>query len=387
MQDLRVAYVTSYDPDDVHAWSGCGVYIRKSLESAGCRISTIGNLKIPLQIKPLLKAKSILYGRIQNKTYHFDRERAVLRSYAAQVNRALRSVEHDVVFSPSTLPIAFIETKKPVVFWTDATFAGLIDFYPEFQNLCADTRASGNFAEQSALSRCHLAFYSSDWAVQTALQHYAVAAEKLKVLPFGANIECSRTSDDVLQFLAQKRGRVCKLLFAGVAWQRKGGDVAVRAAELLNDRGIKTELHVVGCAAPDPVPEWVIQHGFVSKKTESGHRKLAQLFSQSHFLILPTRAECFGVVCAEASSFGLPTLTGRVGGMQTTITEGRNGFTISHAEGAQKYCEHIERLWASREAYEDLSLSSFAEFTSRLNWNASGLLAADWMQQACAKAA
>lgn len=387
MQDLRIAYVTSYDPDDVHAWSGCGVYIRKALESAGCRISTIGNLKIPLQIKPLLKAKAILYGRIQNKTYHFDRERSVLRSYAAQVNRALRNVEHDIVFSPSTLPIAFIETKKPVVFWTDATFAGLIDFYPEFHNLCADTRTSGNFAEQCALSRCRLAFYSSDWAVQTALQHYAVTPEKLKVVPFGANIECSRTSEDVMRLLAQKRGRVCKLLFAGVAWHRKGGDVAVRTAELLHERGIKAELHVVGCGAPEPVPEWVVQHGFVSKKTESGRRKLAQLFSQSHFLILPSRAECFGVVCAEASSFGLPTLTARVGGMQTTITEGRNGFTISHAEGADKYCDHIERLWASREAYKDLSLSSFAEFTSRLNWNASGRLAADWMQQACANAA
>ena len=384
---MRIAFVTDYDPDDVHAWSGCGLYIRKALESAGCRVSTIGNLKVPLHCKPLLKAKSLLYGRIQHKTFHFNRERSVLRAYAEQVNRALEKIDCDILFSPGTLPISYIETEKPIVFWTDATFAGLIDFYPEFANLCSDTRASGNCAEQAALSRCRVGFYSSSWAVRTALENYDVAANKLKVVPFGANIECARTPDDIRQIIARRDRGVCKLLFAGVAWQRKGGDVAVQTAELLRQRGIKTELHIVGCTPPDPIPAGLIQHGFVSKKTDAGRREFARLFAESHFLILPTRAECFGVVCAEAASFGLPTLTSNVGGMRTTIVEGKTGFTIPHSEGASKYAEHIERLWSSPAAYEEMALSAFDDFTHRLNWNASGRLAAHWMQEFCAQAA
>src|SRR5438045_451075 len=88
MQRLRIAFVTTYDSDNVEAWSGCGYYIRRALEHAGCEIIPVGNLRVPLAIKPLLKIKSLLY-RKRKQVYHFDREPAVLGAYAAQVERAL----------------------------------------------------------------------------------------------------------------------------------------------------------------------------------------------------------------------------------------------------------------------------------------------------------
>ena len=38
----------------------------------------------------------------------------------------------------------------------------------------------------------------------------------------------------------------CRLLFVGIGWERKGGDVAVEVARLLNDRGLPTELTMLG---------------------------------------------------------------------------------------------------------------------------------------------
>lgn len=181
----------------------------------------------------------------------------------------------------------------------------MVDFYPGFSNFCTETITSGNKAEQLALSQCRLAVYSSDWAAATTLQYYNVAPSKIKVVPFGANIECNRTLTDTNNIIENKNFDVCNLLFLGVDWHRKGGSRALKVASLLNQRGVKTELHIVGCNPPNNLPGFVKCHGFVSKKTKQGLRYLEKLLSKSHFLILLSIAKCVAVVFAEASSFGL----------------------------------------------------------------------------------
>jgi glycosyltransferase involved in cell wall biosynthesis len=180
-----------------------------------------------------------------------------------------------------------------------------------------------------------------------------------------------------------KSFETCKLLFIGVDWIRKGGDISIKAAELLNQRGIKTELDIVGCNPPGEVPSFVKVHGFVSKKTEEGRKLLDKLFKESHFLILPSRAECSGIVFAEASSFGVPSLSTRVGGIPTTIQDGRNGQTFPLHEGHEKYCDFIERLMFSKQEYEKLAISSFREYSERLNWESSGRRVYELIQEFC----
>ena len=96
-------------------------------------------------------------------------------------------------------------------------------------------------------------------------------------------------------------------------------------------------------------------HGFVSKASQAGSHTLHELFARSHFLILPTRADCTPVVIPEACSFGLPVLTSDVGGIPTIVQNGTNGFAFPVDAGAETYCEAIETLWSSREAYVEAS--------------------------------
>ena len=98
------------------------------------------------------------------KNYLRDREPLTLRSYAKQVERQLSRIKPDIVFSPGTKPIAYLRTDKPIIFWADATFDGMVDFYPEFTNLCDETMRNGRAMEQAALSNCRLAIYASEWA-------------------------------------------------------------------------------------------------------------------------------------------------------------------------------------------------------------------------------
>jgi hypothetical protein len=185
---------------------------------------SIGNLRDRRAL--FFKIKKALYSKILSRKYLRDREPRVLRDYATQVKRCLASIHYDVVFSPGTIPIAYLQTDKPIVFWTDATFAGMIDFYPEFTNLCAETIRDGNRMEQLGLSKCRLAIYSSEWAANSAIQNYDVDPTKVKVVPFGANVNCNRNLEDINSIVKTKSFDICKLLFVGVDWYRKGGDVA-----------------------------------------------------------------------------------------------------------------------------------------------------------------
>jgi len=380
---MKIAYVTTYDSSDIHAWSGLGKNILRALQDTGFQTESLGNLKENTPYSILSKLKAVYYRKLLSRQYLRDREPGILRAYATQVEQRLTSIHSDIVFSPGTIPIAHLQTEKPIVFWTDATFAGMVDFYPEFSNLCPETIKNGNKMEQLALSKCRLAIYSSEWAANTAIHNYQVDPAKVKVVPFGANINCNRDLNEIDTIIENKNFNTCKLLFLGVDWHRKGGDKALAVATLLNKRGLKTELHVAGCNLPFAPPSFVKSHGFISKKTEEGRKYLDQLLTQAHFLILPSRAECFGVVFSEASSYGLPSLATKVGGIPSAIKDGINGWTFHLNESPESYCDYIEKLMISKGDYRNLARSCFHEYSERLNWNSAGRQAHDLIQTFC----
>ncbi len=204
---MKTAYLTTYDSSDIHAWSGLGNYILRALQDAGLQTEPIGNLRDGQS--PLLKLKELYYRKILSRQYLYDREPSVLINYAAQAEKQLSSIQHDVIFSPGTIPIAHLQTDKPIIFWTDATFAGIIDFYPSFSNLCAETIENGNKMEQLALSKCRIAIYSSEWAASSAIENYDVDPAKVKVVPYGANLQCDRDLQDIHQIIENKDYHCC----------------------------------------------------------------------------------------------------------------------------------------------------------------------------------
>jgi hypothetical protein len=285
---MRIGYVTTYDPHDRSQWSGLGYHVARALRQQHHTLEFVGPLR---KVRAWNIARKKMFYRARGKGYLSDRDRVVVRGYAAQATRKLAQLQVDVVFSPGTIPVAFVETSRPVVIWTDSSFAGMVDFYPDFTNLCAETLQSGGAIEAAALERAALTMYSSAWAAQTARQFYAVPDCKLRIVPFGTNIEAAPGPGDVKRMLAARSGQVCKLVFLGVDWHRKGGDVAVEVARQLNASGLPTSLVVVGTRPrmPAPYPAWLHYQGSIGKTSPTRLAELTALLADAHFLILPTR--------------------------------------------------------------------------------------------------
>lgn len=378
---MKIAYITTYDSSDINNWSGTGTYILKALQSSNIQTFPIGNLQEDWT--KYYQLKKAFYARCFGKKYLRDREPRILKNYAKQVEKALLSIDHDVIFCPGTSPITYLKTKKPIVVWIDSTFAGGKDFLPNYSNLCLETILKGNKTAQIALTNCCLVIFSSEWAANKAIQYYDIEPSKVKVVPFGANVNCSRNLDDIKVNLRGKNFDTCRLLFVGKPWYWKGGDIALQVANELNRRGIKTELHIAGCNPEGNLPDFVKVHGYISKKTDEGRELFDSLFSNSHFFILPTRADCSPIVFAEASSFGLPSLAPNLGGISTMIRNGINGQTFSAGDNTGQYCDYIERIYFSKEDYDELALSSFQEYLERLNWETSGRIVYDLLHEYC----
>ena len=111
---MKIVYVTTYDPTDISGWSGASERILKTLKSCGFQIETIGNLHDKCSL--FTRMKKVIYSKLLSKNYLRDREPMVLKSYASQVEKALESIDYDIVFSPGTVPIAYLKTEKPIVF-------------------------------------------------------------------------------------------------------------------------------------------------------------------------------------------------------------------------------------------------------------------------------
>ena len=370
---MRLAFVAnSYlDPRTPESWSGLPYFIRRSLEGAGVEVETCV-LREPNPTGSLLR---FAYWKLfRGKRFLRSCDKRLHKYYAKQIERGLRSLRADVVFCPSSWPVAYLQGNIPMVFWTDACFAGMLNFYRSFSNLAPVNVADGHAAESAALQRCSRAIYSSDWAAATARENYLADPSKIRVVPFAGNLAERPSLREVAAFVAQRDVRQCNLLFIGVDWERKGGEIAVEAVKSLNERGFNAQLTIVGCLPPPSVslPSYVKVIPFIDKSTAEGSRLFNDLCRSSHFLMTPSRAEAFGLAIIEGNYFGLPCLATDVGGIPSIIVNEVNGRLFALSARGASYADFILEVMRDPGRYRSLALSS-ADFADRhYLWELSG---------------
>ena len=374
---MKLAYVTTYDSTRLTGsdeWSGTGYYIAQSLESQAIDLDYVCPLEDSTVCKAIRKLKRHYYELLYRKNYQKNSDPQLLKNYARQVEQKLADQKDRIIFSATIDPIAYLESDRPIVFWADATFAGIVDFYPQYSNLHPKVVRDWHQMERLALQKSQLAIYSSDWAAKTAIDFYQADPDKVKVVSFGANMDNELDFSQIKEAIEARPSDVCKLLFIGVEWHRKGGDVAYAVAQQLNQSGLNTELTVVGCQPEidEPIPQFVKSLGFISKSTSAGKRKLTQLICESHFLILPSAADCTPLVFPEANSLGVPCLSTNVGGIPSVIHDGENGKLFALDCNIDEYCGYIKDSFANYSQYKELAYASFMAYESRLNWRVAG---------------
>jgi glycosyltransferase involved in cell wall biosynthesis len=367
---MDAIYLARDDANDVDAWSGTPHWLGRALGNAGFRLNYI----CPLQggFRYFYKFKGRLI-RTFGWGYAPEGEWGFLKKYGREATERIKKLPARVILSCGKPHLVFLKTELPILFFDDASMPAITKTHPGHTNFYPPVNRRLHEAERRVLEKCTYACYASEWAAEAALKVYGSKYErKVKVIPFGANMEVHRQPSDVEKLISDRQPGRCNLLFAGRYWDSKGGPVALAVAEELHKRGIRVQLDVAGCTPPGKTPDFVKVHGFISKKTAEGKALLESLFRRSHFLIVPTRFEAYGLVFVEASSYALPSLATDIGGVTTIVQNGKNGRRFALDASPSEYADYVQQLLNDGTAYEALSRASFREYEERLNWNTFG---------------
>jgi glycosyltransferase involved in cell wall biosynthesis len=207
---------------------------------------------------------------------------------------------------------------------------------------------------------------ASDWNKNSAVNDYGIESNKISVIPCGANLNIIPSADEI----NLKATGNCNLLFLGVEWDRKGGDIALEAFRQLKQKGVNTSLHIIGCVPPPDLKneEGITVIPFLDKNKEEDFKQLHRIFLQTDFLLLPTRAECAGVVFSEASAYGIPSITTDTGGVTTYIKEDINGYILPVKAKGEEYADQIKKILDDPNGMTPLKQSSRTYYEKQLAW-------------------
>jgi glycosyltransferase involved in cell wall biosynthesis len=370
LKTLKIAIINTYDSKDIKMWSGIPYHISVMLENLYSK-DNISCIKAPQIRRDFISYLSGLYfNRIRKKKYLTWCDKRLLEKYKSQFSKLIEE-EFDLIitFQFSLVPLLKNKHNK-IIWWSDATFQNLLDNYSYVTNICSYCIKGGHDFQKQALNNSIVTILSSDWAIDTATGYYNTGRSKISKIPLASNLSIFPTIKEIETILRNKVKNCIKLLFIGLDWERKGGDDAVKVFNNLNQLGFKTQLLVVGSNIPKRHvnnPD-LIPIGLIDKSTKNGESYLTSLIKESTFLILPSRAECFGVVFCEANSFALPVITTDVGGISSAVQNGKNGGSFPVDQFVEKATSFIINNLPSTDKYLKLCNDSFTHYNDNMSW-------------------
>lgn len=363
---IRLGIMSNGDPTDGRTWSGVPTSILKHLEPMVDSVVYLPAGPVPSRRRKWEGCRKGLSRALGHRALpHFDRGHLARR--VDSISDAARRESVDAVLGITVDQfIANVDLDVPLIHHSDTTFLGLEDWYPEVTNLWPAASRRGHEITREAIRRSDHSTFPSRWAANQAIEHYDAAPDRTTVIPYGCNLLNPPARDVTLRRNVETGA--CRLLFIGRDWIRKGGPLVLETLRILRDRGIDASLTVVGTTPPQTdLPVETI--GFLNQQVTEDLERYRSLWREATFLFMPSRAETFGAVYAEAAANGVPSIALDIGGVGDAVVDGENGRLLPRESDAESCARTISELLDAPDAYERLVRSSRDRYETTLHWN------------------
>lgn len=362
---MRIGYVSNGSIYDRSKWSGTISFLAESLARNHEIVPIEIDETVSTSIDKLLSKLTL--GRIRHSHLAMAVNRFLLTRKLDAVGRGF-----DILFAPAASELVAcgaLPEDVPLIYLSDATFHAVNGYYGP-----AETGYNYRFrdhVEASALRRADAVIEASRWAGDDAVAHYGIDPSKVHVMPFCANLpdEFEQESERRQMKTLQPHDEV-RLLLVGVDWKRKGVETAISATLILNERqsGRRYSLTIVGFPQPkDWNDDNVHFAGRLNKAKPQELKALIRLYRESDVFILPTRAECAGIVFSEAAMFGLPTVTYATGGTTSYVDDGVTGCCLEPGSSPEAFADAVRKIVDSG-ALSEYSNNARKKYERELNW-------------------
>ena len=182
-----------------------------------------------------------------------------------------------------------------------------------------------NERQRNVYSGAQVIFTISERLRQSFIEDYSIAPERVVRAYPGANIDFAVANSQAERLLTDKHPCI---LFIGNEFERKGGDILLKAFEIVRNRLPTSRLVIVG-----PIDQVINQPGVemlgkLRKHVPEESSRLERAFIEADVFCLPSRLDPFPNVVREAMFFGLPCVTTDIFAFPEMVVDGETGFTV-----------------------------------------------------------
>lgn len=349
---MRIAYISNSSPEDINNWSGTPYHILSALRK-NHEVIWVGG--------------GVLNGALWHHRFLNEKKKFNLLDYIEEicnvVSNLIKEGNYDIAISSTYSMCSHLKIDIPLIAFSDLTYNLCTTYLKKTASHALKERAMQ--MEYDFLQLADAIIYPSSFAKNAALADYQIKENKIHILDFGANIP---RPDKVQNY--EFNSNVCKLLFVGKNWINKGGNKALETYSLLKSQGFSCKLTIIGCEPLYKIEDTDVKViPWLDKSNANDLLRYDRIMRESHFMILPTEFDAYGIVFCEASAYGIPSLAPNVGGVSQPIRDGLNGFIFSPYATAQEYADKIRTVFQNKELYKILRQTSRREYETRLNWD------------------
>jgi glycosyltransferase involved in cell wall biosynthesis len=343
---MRILFLCEDDAESWRSWSGISKSIVDQLRAAGHSVET-ANVSLSGADRGLAAAA----------TFSRDRRRWGARYHLAGLPFRLRSRRAERHLARAGKVDAIVQV--------GATFRVPTHGVPYY--LCCDSNiamarhgARTGYSDATALSRSDLegierrerAVYGGAAAIfplserlrRSFIDDFGIPPERVRAIYAGPNFEPGRVS---ARPAAPANGGPPTVLFVGLQFERKGGDVLVESFRRIRTLLPTAQLLLAGVPAGYVDGPGIRCLGELDKNRPEGAAALASTYASADVFALPTRFEPFGIAFVEAMHFGLPCVGPRAWAVPEIIADGETGFTVP-VDDVDDLTERLLRLLRDR---------------------------------------
>ena len=364
MARLQIVGITDGDPFDKTTWSGSSSAFFEAVKKQGCLHAGISGLPSPL-INHFFQFINYSSSRSSWKfKYHIDTRH--YRAYTRKVQQGLYSLKDGFTHTLqiySHYDVPSIITDKSIVkcAYQDGNLARLLNSprgYPKISQRRIDRAMDW---ERNVFGGLDIIFTFSEWLRQSFINDYNIAPDKVVVVGAGANIPVPVHCDE-----KEFDGKT--ILFIGIDFERKGGQVLLEAFQLVKKMVPDAMLKIIGPSSLQALPGGAQNLGFISKMTFEGIDRLRQAYLKASLFVMPSLYEPYGVVFLEAMAHGLPCIGTDNSAMPEIIDHGKTGFLVPPGD-AETLAEKMVLLLHDKEIAATMGKRGRKKIFNSMTWD------------------
>ena len=245
---MKILYASyRHDPTNPDLGSSIDYECYQAFLKLGHLVALVGPLNKPEWFIERVESKlKQVYKRLTNKSGMKFPLTTALRA-SMRLRKAVKKTNPDIVFSLFPPFFVFFQSSVPSVWFFDTTFIGQEADWPLYGKLALELTL---WEEAKAFNHVSKIITMSEWSKKIIIGHYKVEERRIEIIPAAATIPPEIVPNALVRDKQISLEKPVNLLLVGRVYHRKGADIAIEVAKILERFGLHVRLKICGLSDP-----------------------------------------------------------------------------------------------------------------------------------------